>query len=114
MLLREKDHKKSYSQKLIVIPFGGSKILIVSITIYAYPSKTSILYYITNPKKKLSNHEFEKYIPSLRSYKVYLYSERWFKKAKIYLITINMVLGHVFTRSRTFITNSCLDSNSVK
>ena len=50
LLLREKDHKKSYLQKLFVIPFGGSKI---SITIYAYISLFLHLTpysYITNLK----------------------------------------------------------------
>ena len=43
-----------------------------------------------------------------------LYSERWLRKAKMYLMTTKMDLGQERTRSRTFITNSCLDSNSEK
>ena len=45
---------------------------------------------------------------------IYLYVERCWRKAKRYLMTMKTGLGQDLTSSRTFTTNSCLDSNSGK
>ena len=43
---------------------------------------------------------------------IYLYVERCWRKAKRYLMTMKTGLGQDLTSSRTFTTNSCLDSSS--
>ena len=44
----------------------------------------------------------------------YLNSDKWFKKANKYRITMKIGRGHVLTKSLTLTTNSCFDSNSEK